>query len=135
MKFIICLIFFLSTFWVTSQLTIVKDNLGCGYGLMNTEGKWVVQPNYTLIESFDGSYFLTLNENRRGLISAEGKEIIPPKYEWVSMINDSLFSIRDKHFYGIYHIWRGEIIPQVHYQLVLNYTFLEFYHILFFLLS
>ena len=123
MKFIIGLFFFLSTFWVVGQLTIVKDNLGCGYGLMNTEGKWVIQPDYTLIESQGDSYFLTLNEHGRGLISKEGKEIIPPKYEWVSMINDSLFSIRQKHFYGIYHLRNGEIIPPIHFQLIYQHPF------------
>ena len=90
---------------------------------MNTEGKWVIQPDYTLIESQGDSYFLTLNEHGRGLISKEGKEIIPPKYEWVSMINDSLFSIRQKHFYGIYHLRNGEIIPPIHFQLIYQHPF------------
>ena len=123
MRFIASLIIFLSTFWVTSQLTIVKDNLGCGYGLMNVEGQWVVQPDYTLIESLGGSYFTLLNENGRGLTNLAGKEIIPPKYEWVSMINDSLFSIRQKHFYGIYHLRNGEIIPPIHFQLIYQHPF------------
>lgn len=123
MKFIICLIFYLSTFRVTSQLTIVKDNLGCGYGLMNTAGKWVIQPDYTLIESFGVSYFLTLSENGRGLISLEGKEILPPKYEWVGIINDTLFSIRQKYFYGVYHLRNGEIIPPIHFQLTYQFPF------------
>ena len=123
MRFIASLIIFLSTFWVTSQLTIVKDNLRCGYGLMNVEGQWVVQPDYTLIESLGGSYFTLLNENGRGLTNLAGKEIIPPKYEWVSMINDSLFSIRQKHFYGIYHLRNGEIIPPIHFQLIYQHPF------------
>ncbi len=123
MKFIVCLIFYLSTFRVASQLTIVKDNLGCGYGLMNTEGKWVIQPDYTLIESLGGSYFLTLNEHGRGLISLDGKVIVPPKYEWVGIINDTLFSIRQKYFYGIYHLRNGEIIPPIHFQLTYEHPF------------
>jgi hypothetical protein len=123
MKFIISLIFSLTTFWVSSQLTIVKDNLGCGYGLMSTEGKWVVQPDYTLIETLGGSYFTMLNENGRGLINLEGKEIIRPKYDWIAVLNDSLFSIRQKQFYGIYHLRNGEIIPPIHFQLIYQHPF------------
>ncbi len=123
MRFLASLIIFLSTFWVTSQLTIVKDNLGCGYGLMNGEGKWVVQPDYTLIESLGGSYFTMLNENGRGLINLEGKVIIPPKYEWIAVLNDSLFSIRQRQFYGIYHLRNGEIIPPIHFQLIYQHPF------------
>ena len=123
MKFIISLIFSLTTFWVSSQLTIVKDNLGCGYGLMSTEGKWVVQPDYTLIETLGGSYFTMLNENGRGLINLEGKEIIRPKYDWIAVLNDSLFSIRQKQFYGIYHLRNGEIIPPIHFQLIYHNPF------------
>jgi hypothetical protein len=111
------------TFTLSGQLSIVKDNLGCGYGLMNAEGKWVVKPDFTLIESFGGSYFLMLNENGRGLSNLEGKEIIPPKYEWISPLNDSLFSIRQKQFFGIYHLSNGEIIPPIHFQLIHQHPF------------
>lgn len=90
---------------------------------MNGEGKWVVQPDYTLIESLGGSYFTMLNENGRGLINLEGKVIIPPKYEWIAVLNDSLFSIRQKQFYGIYHLRNGEIIPPIHFQLTYQHPF------------
>ena len=123
MKFINFIFFTLFAFSLVGQLSIVKDNLGCGYGLMNADGKWVVLPNYTLIESLGGSYFTMLNDNGRGLINFEGKVIIPPKYEWISVLNDSLFSIRQRQFYGIYHLLNGEIIPPIHFQLTYQHPF------------
>ena len=100
-----------------AQLNIVKDNLGCGYGLMDKNGIWVLQPDYTLIEPLKETYFVTLNEEGKGLVNLKGKEIIAPKYDWISLLNDSIFSIRKDNFYGIYHLRLGEIIPPEHYQL------------------
>jgi hypothetical protein len=83
-----------------AQLSIVKDNLGCGYGLMDNNGTWVLQPDYTLIEPLKDTYFVTLNEEGKGLVNLKGKEIIAPKYDWIALLNDSIFSIRKDNFYG-----------------------------------
>ena len=98
MKLIFILLFYSFSSALYGQFQIVKDNLGCGYGLMDSMGKWVVQPNYTLIEPLGQNYFSILNEQGRGLVDFKGKEIISPKYDWISQLNDSIFSIRKNNF-------------------------------------
>jgi hypothetical protein len=123
MKLIFIFLFYISSITLFGQIQIVKDNLGCGYGLMDVNGKWIVQPDYTLIEPLGQNYFLILNEQGRGLVDSKGKEIISPKYDWISQLNDSVFSIRKNNFFGAFHLRMGEIIPPIHYQLIYQQPF------------
>jgi hypothetical protein len=123
MKLIFILLFYSFSSALYGQFQIVKDNLGCGYGLMDSTGKWVVQPDYTLIEPIGQNYFVVLNEQGRGLVDFKGKEIISPKYDWISQLNDSIFSIRKNNFFGAFNLSMGEIIPPIHYQLNYQHPF------------
>jgi hypothetical protein len=123
MKLIFILLFYSFSSALYGQFQIVKDNLGCGYGLMDSTGKWVVQPDYTLIEPLGQNYYVILNEQGRGLVDFKGKEIISPKYDWISQLNDSIFSTRKNNFFGVFHLRLGEIIPPIHYQLNYQHPF------------
>ena len=51
------------------------------YGFIDTSGKWVIQPQFTLCHSFSEGMALVEDEkHKRGFINREGKLIIPCKY-------------------------------------------------------
>jgi hypothetical protein len=53
--FFILLSFIFSVEIVQAQLHIVKDNLGCTYGLKNKDGNWVIEIRNIM-------YYLTLSK-------------------------------------------------------------------------
>ena len=61
---------------------IVKDNLACTYGIKDTSrNKWIVPPQYTLIErKSSGEYLVTLHL-QSGLLDKWGREILPCQYD------------------------------------------------------
>lgn len=77
------LIFILSlgSLTASAQLTIVKDNIACAYGLKNAEGKWVVEAQYTLLEGTSTGYFILTQGLQKGLLNPQGKKLIPAKYD------------------------------------------------------
>lgn len=67
------------------ELRIVKDNINCSYGLKDDEGKWVVDPIYTLIQTYNSGYFLVKDALGDGLLSPNGKWILPCEYDRIDV--------------------------------------------------
>ena len=99
MKKILLIFCFLIPYFVFSQINYpAKDSLG-NYGIINSFGKWVVQPKYSSIGEFfdyqynkidsatvfvENNYYKNSNiviSKKSGLISEKGKILIKPKYD------------------------------------------------------
>lgn len=63
------------------DLRIVKDNVNCSYGLKDKNGKWFIQPSFTLIVEYSSGYFLMKDALGDGLMSPTGKWVIPCNYD------------------------------------------------------
>ena len=99
MKKVLLIFCFLIPYFVFSQINYpAKDSLG-NYGIINSFGKWVVQPKYSSIGEFfdyqynkidsatvfvENNYYKNSNiviSKKSGLISEKGKILIKPKYD------------------------------------------------------
>ena len=97
MKKVLLIFCFLIPYFVFSQINYpAKDSLG-NYGIINSFGKWVVQPKYSSIGEFfdyqynkidsatvfvENNYYKNSNiviSKKSGLISEKGKILIKPK--------------------------------------------------------
>ncbi len=53
------------------------------WGLIDTDGMWVVKPTFTEVRSFSEGYLGVKYKGRWGFIDATGKFAIPPLYDWI----------------------------------------------------
>ncbi|MFT5858308.1 MAG: hypothetical protein ACI865_000394 [Flavobacteriaceae bacterium] len=84
-----CLLLFLSIFcsvfgW--SQSRIVKDNVNCTYGIKNSDGTWLVVPQYILIQEYETGYFLITDIAGVGIMDPTGKMILPCNYKSIEVL-------------------------------------------------
>lgn len=100
--FFLFLSFIFASEIVQAQLHVVKDNLGCTYGLKNNDGKWVIEPNYTLIHGDSLNGFIANDGLNYGFLSNEGKIVIPFEYPNLWLENGILITSKNEkiHFYS-----------------------------------
>lgn len=103
-------ILLLTLFSNGQELRIVKDNINCTYGVKNSEGNWVIEPNYILIEQYNSGYFLVRDIDGLGIFSPQGTELIPCIYDQISV------SSRNWHIRSDYDVYPDNYqIPGVVY--------------------
>ncbi len=87
-QFLLCIsTLFFALLCSAQENRVVKDNINCTYGIKNSNGNWIVEPNYILIEQYNTGYFLVRDVEGLGVFSPDGKQIITCKYRSLSPIN------------------------------------------------
>lgn len=65
-------------------------------GIIDTTGRWVMQPIYDCINNFAGyDYMLVVNDGKQGLIDAQYNFIFPVEYDDVSVVPDGFVLTKD----------------------------------------
>ena len=69
------------------KITIKSENSGNLYGIMNSNNKQIVEPEYVYIEYVFDNYFIACGQNGKlGVIDSSGKTIIDLKYDLVQKV-------------------------------------------------
>lgn len=96
------------------------------WGMMNSKGKVVIQPQYDAIGEFkEYGYAIMQSKGRVGLLNQFGSEVLPAQYDDVKILDSLLFAVLDvsdwavidiegkvilKNGYEQIQIWKGEFI-------------------------
>jgi hypothetical protein len=64
-----------------------------GLGLIDTLGKWILNPEYKTIKRLEANYFLAENENGLGLFATDGTPIIACGYQRIVRFDQSAFQL------------------------------------------
>lgn len=96
------------------------------WGMMNSNGKVVIQPQYDAIGEFKEYGYATMQRKGQiGLLNQYGREVIPAQYDDIKILDSLLFAVLDvsdwaviniqgkvilKNGYEQVHIWKGEFI-------------------------
>ena len=81
------------------------------FGLMDCEGKILVEPKYSHVERLFDKWVKLGNENDYGLYDAEGKTVIPPKFSAIEPLFGRKFLTYKNYKYGIYSENGEELLP------------------------
>ncbi|MDR0983007.1 MAG: WG repeat-containing protein [Culturomica sp.] len=60
------------------------------WGIINTQGDWVIKPQYDNVERTYNGYYLTLNDNKCGLLDSDLQEIFPVGYDWIEPTTEGI---------------------------------------------
>lgn len=67
-----------------------------GYGLIDSTGKEIVPPVYSVLKKFSDEYFISQNdEGFWGLMDKTGTQIMPHKFTYISQFSKHLFIVSD----------------------------------------
>ena len=59
------------------------------WGLINTQGEWIVDPIYTEITKPRFGYRIVSDGNHYGLLTASGQTVLPPEYDIIRLSSDN----------------------------------------------
>ncbi|WP_434579813.1 WG repeat-containing protein [Sulfurimonas sp. NW15] len=86
-----------------------KENL---YGFIDTDGQWVVEPQYEEIEKFDSNDLIKVKKDGKyGFINTKGEIVIEPQFDEIEAFEDELSKVKQNDKYGFINT-KGEIIIQ-----------------------
>lgn len=88
------------------------------WGLINYDGKLVVDPIYQAIGEFKHfGYAIMQRDKGVGLLNSEGKEIVPPKYYDLKVLSPDLIAVSDEGEWMVINL-KGDIILKKGYHKV-----------------
>jgi hypothetical protein len=64
-----------------------------GLGLIDTTGKWLLQPEFNTIKLLESTYFLVENSSGLGLYSARGELLLPCAYQRIVRFDPNTFQL------------------------------------------
>jgi hypothetical protein len=69
------------------------------YGVINSKGKWLIEPKFDSINNFYNGFADTYKNGKHGLINTEGKLVIDYKYDFIGSVeNDRALVKTDNHY-------------------------------------
>lgn len=94
------------------------------WGLINTEGEWVVEPIYTTISAPRKGYRIVSDGNFYGLISEKGQIVLPLEYDFIRLSSEPVgFTIAKDGLAKVIDYDLKTVVPFVHDGLyVLSYV-------------
>ncbi len=98
------------------------------WGLIDSEGKLVLEPVYDAIGEFKRFGYATMQRNGSvGLLNSRGQEIIPSRYEDLKVLDSLLIAVMDSGGWQVINL-RGEVILPKGYERVnvLNNKYIAF---------
>ncbi len=88
------------------------------WGLINSDGKIVLQPNYDAIGEFKHfGYAVMQRSGGVGLLDSQGKEIIAPRYDDLKVLDSTLISVMRDGAWWVINL-RGDIVLPKGYERV-----------------
>lgn len=99
-------------------LTYTKEGNFAGY--VNTQGEWVITPDYTSVQPFKEGIGIVQKDDLFGGIDVSGKVIIPFKYQALSQPEEGLVRFTNKDGMGIMKT-NGKQVTKKIYSYIENY--------------
>lgn len=96
----------------------IKVKRGGLWGLINTNGDQILQPNYSEIKTFyfgNRDFFEVKSNGYWGIVDSNGVQIVPTQYQYISRLNDSYLSVKQNNQYGVYSVYEGKEIITTKY--------------------
>jgi hypothetical protein len=83
------------------------------YGLMDSEGKYLIEPKYRFADRIMGRYIKLGNENNFGIYNEFGEAILPPVYTSIDLLYGQMFLTYKNYRYGISDFKGNILIPNI----------------------
>lgn len=132
MRCILILILLISSCFALKAQQYFPVKIDKKWGLINTDGKVVLQPNYDAIGEFKRYGYAVMQRNGGvGLLNEFGREIIPPKYDDLKVLDSTLIAVMDfgewmvinldgkvilKKGYERVHLWNGGLLAFMEFE-------------------
>lgn len=99
-------------FFVNGKSLVTKDDL---FGIIDTSGKYLVQPAYDSIGYFFNGYATVTRRGLFGAIDSAGKQIVEPRYTELRPFVNGLSVFREKSKYGFLDI-TGKVVIEAKFE-------------------
>ena len=83
------------------------------YGLMDSEGNYLIEPKYRYADRILGRYIKLGNEHDFGIYNEYGESIIPPVYDSVDLLYGKMFLTYKNFRYGVSDFKGNVLIPNI----------------------
>lgn len=70
------------------------------WGVIDTKGNWVIQPQYQNLENVNGYYFTYTHNDLQGVINIHNDTVIKAKFLQVKYLNGDLFAMLESNVYS-----------------------------------
>ena len=83
------------------------------YGLMNSQGEYLVQPKYRYGDRIFGRFTKLGNDDDYGIYNEYGEAIIPPEYSSIELLYGQMFLTYKNYRYGVTDFKGNVLIPNI----------------------
>lgn len=106
-----------SIFYHKNQI-LISVMLDGKNGIMDTNGKFIVEPEYDYIQHFSDSHLAVVKEGKYGIINISGEIVVPIKYDYISQtINPTLYTFSLNNKKGLINL-DAQIIAKPEYDMI-----------------
>jgi hypothetical protein len=108
-KYIIILLFITSC--SVDKTEIVPAKYNGKYGVINSKGKWVIEPTFDSINNFYNGFADSYKNGKYGLIDTEGKLVIDYDYDFIGLVENERVLVQTKNHYNFADL-KGNLISK-----------------------
>lgn len=90
---------------------IVPAKYNGKYGVINSKGKWIIEPTFDSISNFYNGFADTYKNGKQGLIDTEGKLVLNYKYDFVGLVENERVLVRTGNHYNFADL-KGKLISK-----------------------
>ena len=83
------------------------------YGLMNSEGKYLIEPKFRFADRILGRYIKLGSEHNFGIYNEFGESVIPPEYDSIDLLYGKMFLTYKNFRYGVFDFKGNVLIPNI----------------------
>ena len=83
---------------------------GKGLGLMDGDGRWILDPYYNEIQPYGKNYFRARKQNLWGILDKNEQEKIPFNYKYIAPLKGKLCLVKKAEKFGVFNILGEEVI-------------------------
>lgn len=109
-NYFIILLFILSC--SAEKNIIVPAKYNGKYGVINSNGKWTIEPKFDSINSFYNGFADTYKNGKQGLINTKGELIVECKFDFIGLVENDRVLVRDKNQYNFVDL-NGNLISKI----------------------
>lgn len=112
MRIVFVLFWGLWATWLGAQ-TFFPVKISNRWGLINGEGKLVIQPRYEAIGDFKlYGYAVMQREGKVGMLDRQGREVVAPQYEDLRVLDSLLVAVMDQGQWMVVNLQGRIILPK-----------------------
>lgn len=109
-NYIIILLFILSC--SAEKTIIVPAKYNGKYGVINSNGNWIIEPKFDSINNFYNGFADTYKNGKQGLINTKGELVVECKFDFIGLVENDRVLVRYENQYNFVDL-NGNLISKI----------------------